>query len=96
MVPQDQPQWEGQLSPVSGPQVIGRELNSPLQIPALTDKHTDGSTIRVFESGAMMQYLVDKYDTEHKLSYPFGTKEYYETSCWVCQKSPPLEICYPY
>lgn len=65
-----------------------KKLNSPTQIPALTDKHTDGSTIRLFESGSIMQYLVDKYDTEHKVSYPHGTKEYYETNSWVCQAKP--------
>ncbi|KAK7749797.1 Glutathione S-transferase 2 [Cytospora paraplurivora] len=59
------------------------KINPNGRIPALTDKHTDGSTIRVFESGAILQYLVDKYDTEHKVSYPFGTKEYYETNSWV-------------
>ncbi|ROW15508.1 hypothetical protein VPNG_02219 [Cytospora leucostoma] len=59
------------------------KINPNGRIPALTDKHTDGSTIRLFESGAILQYLVDKYDTEHKVSYPFGTKEYYETNNWL-------------
>jgi glutathione S-transferase len=49
----------------------------------LTDTHTDGSTINLFESGAIMQYLVDRYDKDHKISYPFGSREYYETNCWV-------------
>jgi hypothetical protein len=30
-----------------------------------------------------MQYLVDQYDKDHKVSYPFGTPEYYETLSWV-------------
>lgn len=30
-----------------------------------------------------MQYLVDTYDTEHKLSYPKGTREYFETNNWL-------------
>ncbi|ROW06079.1 hypothetical protein VMCG_04566 [Cytospora schulzeri] len=59
------------------------EINPNGRIPAMTDKHTDGSTIRLFESGSMMQYLVDKYDTENKVSYPHGTKEYYETNNWL-------------
>lgn len=53
------------------------------QIPALTDKFTDGSTIRLFESGSILQYLVDRYDPDHKVSYPFGSKEYYEMNNWV-------------
>ncbi|KUI60081.1 Disulfide-bond oxidoreductase YfcG [Cytospora mali] len=59
------------------------KINPNGRIPALTDKFTDGSTIRLFESGSIMQYLVDKYDTENKVSYPHGTKEYYETNSWL-------------
>ncbi|KAJ4388821.1 Glutathione S-transferase 2 [Gnomoniopsis smithogilvyi] len=59
------------------------EINPNGRIPALTDKFTDGSTIRLFESGSIMQYLVDKYDPDHKVSYPFGSKEYYETNNWL-------------
>jgi hypothetical protein len=39
--------------------------------------------VEVFESGAIMQYLVDQYDKDHKVSYPFGTAEYYEMNSWV-------------
>ena len=62
------------------------EINPNGRIPALTDTFTDGSPINLFESGAIMQYLVDRYDKDHKVSYPFGSREYYETNCWV---SPP-------
>ena len=31
-----------------------------------------------------MQYLVDRYDKDHKVSYPAGTKEYWEVNNWVC------------
>jgi len=30
-----------------------------------------------------MQYLVDRYDTDHKLSYPRGSREYYEVNNWL-------------
>ncbi|ODQ80383.1 hypothetical protein BABINDRAFT_171299 [Babjeviella inositovora NRRL Y-12698] len=59
------------------------KLNPNGRIPTLSDTNhsvsgSDGSDgITVNETGAIMQYLVDKYDTEHKLSYPIGTKEYY-------------------
>ena len=59
------------------------EINPNGLIPALTDTFTDGSPIRLFESGSVMQYLVDRYDTDHKLSYPRGTREYYEVNNWV-------------
>lgn len=60
------------------------EINPNGRIPALTDVFTDGTQIRLFESGSIMQYLVDRYDTEHKVSYPRGTKEYYDVNHWVC------------
>lgn len=49
----------------------------------MTDTFTDGKPIRLFESGSMMQYLVDRYDKEHKLSYPYGSREYWEVNNWV-------------
>ena len=38
-------------------------INPNGRIPALTDKFTDGQTINLFESGSIMQYLVERYDT---------------------------------
>ncbi|KAI1153493.1 glutathione S-transferase [Nemania diffusa] len=58
------------------------EINPNGRIPALTDT-LNGKQIRIFESGAMLQYLVDQYDKDHKVSYPFGTAEYYETNSWL-------------
>ncbi|KAK7724941.1 Glutathione S-transferase 2 [Diaporthe eres] len=52
------------------------------KIPAITDKFGD-KTIRLFESGSILLYLVDKYDKDHKISYPHGTEEYYETNNWL-------------
>jgi glutathione S-transferase len=51
------------------------ELNPNGRVPALGQ--------RVFESGAIRMYLVDKYDKEWKLSYEPGTPEYYEQLSWV-------------
>ena len=55
-------------------------INPNGRIPALTDTHSDGKKIRVFESGSIMQYLVDRYDIEHKISYPRGSREAVETT----------------
>lgn len=30
-----------------------------------------------------MQYLVDRYDSEYKISFPKGTREYYEVNNWL-------------
>jgi len=46
----------------------------------LTDTFSDGETINIFESGSIMQYLVERYDTEYKISFPKGTREWYEMS----------------
>lgn len=59
------------------------EINPNGRIPAATDTLPDGSTISLFESGSIMQYLVDRYDHEHKVSYPHGSKQYYEVNNWV-------------
>jgi glutathione S-transferase len=59
------------------------EINPNGRIPAMTDTFSDGQTIRLFESGGIFQYLVDEYDKEHKISFPKGTREYYEMTNWV-------------
>jgi len=59
------------------------EINPNGRIPAITDTFTDGTTIRVFETGAILQYIIEQYDKDHKISYPKGTKEYYEMNNWV-------------
>ena len=55
-------------------------INPNGRIPALTDTHSDGKEIHIFESGSIMQYLVDTYDTEYKISYPRGSREAIEVA----------------
>lgn len=50
------------------------KLNPNGRIPTLVDTTTG---ITISETGAIMQYLVDYYDKEHRFSYAQGTKEYY-------------------
>ncbi|MCJ1474958.1 hypothetical protein MMC13_003618 [Lambiella insularis] len=59
------------------------EINPNGRIPALTDTFTDGQQIRLFESGSIMQYLVEQYDTKHLISYPKGSREHYEVNNWL-------------
>lgn len=59
------------------------KINPNGRIPALTDTLADGTSINLWETACILQYLIDRYDTEHKFSYPRGTKEYYQTSIWV-------------
>ena len=59
-------------------------INPNGRIPAVTDTKFKGSeTIHLFESGSIQQYLVDEYDHDHKISYPKGSREYYETNNWL-------------
>jgi len=59
------------------------DINPNGRIPALTDTFTDGKTINLFESGSIQQYLIDQYDKDYKISYPRGTREYYEMNNWL-------------
>ena len=59
------------------------EINPNGKIPALTDTLSDGQMIRLFESGSIMQYLVEQYDQDHKISYPAGSRESYEVASWL-------------
>ncbi|KAH6720062.1 putative glutathione S-transferase Ure2-like protein [Leptodontidium sp. 2 PMI_412] len=49
-------------------------INPNGRLPTLIDPNTG---IKIWESGAIIEYLIEKYDTDHKLSYPQGTEEYY-------------------
>jgi len=59
------------------------EINPNGRIPALTDTFTDGKKIRVFESGSILEYLCERYDKDHKISYPVGSREWVEVRNWV-------------
>lgn len=59
-------------------------INPNGRIPALTDSSfSDGKPIHLFESGNIMQYLVSRYDSDYKISYPPGTREFYEMNNWL-------------
>lgn len=50
------------------------KLNPNGRIPTLIDNKTG---ITISETGAILQYLADTYDKDHKYSFAHGTKEYY-------------------
>ncbi|OJJ51537.1 hypothetical protein ASPZODRAFT_54543 [Penicilliopsis zonata CBS 506.65] len=54
------------------------DINPNGRIPAITD-----GTQRVFESGAIMLYLTDRYDIRRTLSYERGTPESIELLSWL-------------
>lgn len=57
------------------------KINPNGRIPALVDK--SNNDFASFESGAIMLYLVDKYDKDNKLSFPHGTNLYWEMVSWL-------------
>lgn len=66
------------------------DINPNGRLPAITDTLPNGDKIRVFESGAILEYLVERYDKDHKISYPRGSAEYWEVTSWVFPLPPPL------
>lgn len=52
------------------------------RIPAIVDK-TSGKSKRVFEGASMQLYLCEKYDKDHKISFPYDSDEYWETVEWL-------------
>ncbi|KAK0759527.1 hypothetical protein N5P37_007715 [Trichoderma harzianum] len=59
------------------------EINPNGRIPAMTDEWSNGQKIRVFESGPILEYLVDRYDKDNKVSYPRDSREYWEVKSWL-------------
>jgi len=60
------------------------KINPNGRIPAIEDRSTNPPT-PVFESGAIMIYLTDKYDKEGKASYSRDKdpEKYYEMIQWL-------------
>lgn len=59
------------------------EINPNGRIPAIVDTFDDGQQIRIFEGGSILQYLTERYDTEHRLSFARGTRDYWECNNWL-------------
>ena len=55
-------------------------INPNGRLPAIYDPNTD---LTLWESGAIVEYLVEKYDKDHKLSFAPGSKEAYLAKQWL-------------
>jgi glutathione S-transferase len=66
------------LSEVKKPEYVA--INPNGRIPAILDPNTG---ITIWESGAIIEYLIEVYDKEHRLSFAPGTHEYYHAKQWL-------------
>jgi len=55
-------------------------INPNDRVPAIEDPNTG---ITLWESGAIIEYLVETYDKQHNISFAPGSKEYYEAKQWL-------------
>lgn len=66
------------LSDVKKPEYLA--INPNGRVPAIHDPNTD---ITLWESGAIIEYLIERYDTTHRLSFAPGTPESYHAKQWL-------------
>jgi glutathione S-transferase len=55
-------------------------INPNGRVPAIEDPNTG---ITLWESGAIIEYLIETYDKQHSISFAPGSKEYYESKQWL-------------
>ncbi|KAH8663626.1 glutathione S-transferase [Tricladium varicosporioides] len=55
-------------------------VNPNGRLPALYDPNTD---ITIWESGAIIEYVIETYDKDNKISFPHASKEDWECKQWL-------------
>jgi glutathione S-transferase len=66
------------FSDIKKPEYVA--INPNGRVPAIHDPNTG---ITLWESGAIIEYLVELYDTKHRLSFAPGTPESYHAKQWL-------------
>ena len=67
-----------QFSEVKKPDYLA--INPNGRIPSIHDPNTG---LTLWETGAIIEYLMERYDTEHRLSFAPGTPESYHAKQWL-------------
>ena len=67
-----------QFSEVKKPDYVA--INPNGRLPSIQDPNTG---LTLWESGAIIEYLIERYDTEHQLSFAPGTAESYHAKQWL-------------
>lgn len=57
-----------------------QNVNPNGRLPAIQDPNTG---LTLWESGAILEYLTETYDKEHKLSFPAGSADFYHARQWL-------------
>ena len=55
-------------------------INPNGRVPAIYDPNTD---ITLWESGAIMEYIIERYDTKHQMGFAPGSAESYHAKQWL-------------
>jgi glutathione S-transferase len=55
-------------------------INPNGRVPAIQDPNTG---LTLWESGAIIEYLVESYDKDHRISFKPGTPEYFHAKQWL-------------
>jgi len=63
---------------VKKPYYLAINING--RLPSLQDPNTD---LTLWETGAILEYLTETYDKDHKLSFPAGSAEFYHARQWL-------------
>lgn len=66
------------VSDVKKPEFVA--INPNGRVPAIHDPNTG---ITLWETGAIIEYLIERYDTKHQLSFAPGTPESYHAKQWL-------------
>jgi glutathione S-transferase len=63
---------------IKGPEYV--KINPNGRLPAIEDPNRG---ITIWESGAIIEYLISEYDHDHTLSFPTGSTEEYHVKQWL-------------